>query len=211
MASCAAALLTGLLMLITSFPPGRILRRFAAINGFVLFMWLLVPWTTPGESIWSWHGLAITSQGIRLCALLTLKANAILAVFLAMLWQTSALDLARALASLHCPDKLIWILLLMERNIHLLLREWKRMIEAAKLRGFTARASRRGYGTIAALLGLLFIHAHERGQKLNEALLLAGFNGKLPFGSSLRFSFAEAVFCLFVIAISALLLLIGHV
>lgn len=211
LAACAIALFIGLLLLIAAFPPpDRCLRRFAAINLFVICMWLIVPWTTPGESIWSWQRFAITSQGIQLCALLSLKANAILAVFLAFLGQTSTLGLARALVSLHCPDKLTWILLLMERNIHLLSREWRKMLDAAKLRGFAARASKHGYRTLAVLLGLLFIRAQERGQKLNEALLLAGFSGKLPFRPHLHFALPEAGFCLLVAAISALLLMIGH-
>lgn len=209
--ACATALFTGAILLAAAFPPpGRSLRRFAAVNVFVLSMWLIVPWTTPGESIWSWHGFAITWQGLRLCALLTLKANAILAVFLAFLGQTSALALARGLSALHCPDKLTWILLLMERNIHLLSHEWKNELEAAKLRGFAASTSRHGYVTLAVLLGLLFIRAQERGQRLNEALLLAGFDGRLPFRTRLHFSFPAAFFCLLVLALAALLLLTGH-
>lgn len=161
-----------------------VLERFAAVNSFVLFLWLIVPFTTPGAPVWHWGWLKASIPGLQLCLLLTLKANSILAVFLAWLAPLSLSRLAQGLAALHCPAKLTFLILLMERNIFILKREWHNLFNAAKLRGFIAGTNFRSYRTIATLLAILLIRASDRAKKLQEAMLLAGFNGRLPFGQT---------------------------
>lgn len=182
MAACWLALAIGAAMLALARPkPEKALARLGAANLFILALWLITPWTTPGEAVLSWRGFAITRQGLDLCLALTLKANAIVAVFLALVAPLSLSGLAAGLKALRCPQKLVWLILLMERNVFILKNEWRWMLEAAKLRGFAPRTSRHTYRTLAAMLALLLARAHDRGQKLHEAMLLAGFDGSVPF------------------------------
>lgn len=182
LAACAASLILGLVMLALAHPPlAALAARFGAVNFFILFMWLIVPWTTPGQNVCHFGFMSITNEGVLLCLLATLKANAILAIFVALLFRLSMADIASALHSLRCPEKLVWLFLLMERNVALLREEWRKLAEAVKLRGFTPATSMRTYRTIAAMLALLLIGAHARGERMREALLLRGFNGSLPF------------------------------
>lgn len=208
---CLAGLAAGLIVIAAAWHGTTILlRRLAAVNIFIAFMWLLVPWSTPGPAIWNFGPLAISSTGIALCLAITLKANAIMLIFTGLLARLSLSQLAGGLASLHFPDKLAWLLLLMERNVHLLGREWRTLTEAASLRGFSARTGRHGYTTLAAMLAILFVKAQERSQKLQEALLLAGFNGSLPFRAPLRPGLAAISFLLLVTAASIALLCLNH-
>ena len=179
--------------------------RLAAANLFVLFMWLVVPLTSPGPPIWQWGFFAISATGLWLCLLLTLKANAILAVFLALVAPMSLTVLARALCGLRCPERLAWLLLLLERNVHILGREWRTLRAAASLRAFEPASGMRAYRTYGAMLAQLLLRAHDRGQRLHEAMLLAGFNGRLPWSAPLRRIGADIIFGLLVIACCLLL------
>lgn len=165
-----------------------------AVNAFVLFIWLIVPFTTSGRPLLEWGLLAPTAAGVSLCILVTLKANAILFVFMALIAPMPLSTFARSLAFLRCPERLVWLLLLMERNVHLLKREWRIIGDAAKLRAFAPRFNRRTYMTFGAMLAQLLLRAFDRGQRLREALLLAGFTGRLPHSVRLVRPLSDAVY-----------------
>lgn len=181
-AACAASLLMGAALLAWARPAmPAFAARFGAVNFFILFMWLLVPWTTPGTALWQFGPLTATRQGVMLCVIITLKANAILAIFIGLLFHASMTQLAAALHSLRCPEKLVWLFLLMDHNVALLRQEWRHLTDSAKLRGFAARTSLHSYRTMAAMLALLLIAAYDRGQRLHEAILLRGSDWRIPF------------------------------
>ena len=68
-----AALLLGL-----SRPPvPPLMRRTAAVNMFLFFLWAVVPLTMPGETLTAIGPLTVSREGVALVWLVTLKANAI--------------------------------------------------------------------------------------------------------------------------------------
>lgn len=183
-------------------------RRLLAANLFILFLWLITPFTIPGELIWQWSFFKISREGLQLAFLITLKANAIALVFLSLIAPTPLSSLGTALHQLHCPDKLTWIFLLMSRNIHILRLEWLRLTEAARLRCFRARSNLHSYKTLGSLLGLFLIRAAERSRILHEAMLLRGYNGRLPFCDELHFRLRDYLFFLGCFIVISLLLLL---
>lgn len=210
-AACIAALGVGILLLIISKAFDRALfARFAAVNFFVLFLWLFTPWATPGTIIWRWHWIAVSKEGLHLCLIVTLKANAIVAIFSALVAPLSISALARGLASLRCPARLAWLLLLMEPNIHILKREWRNLTAAAKLRAFRPRSSMAAYRTMASMLALWLARAQIRAGKLREAMLLAAFTGELQFQVRWRPQTREIPFYLFIFIAGAVLIYINY-
>lgn len=196
-----AALGIAFLLLSLCRPPlARFLKSLAAANIFILFIWLLVPFTAPGDPLFRWGFLALTRQGVDLCLLATVKGNALLIIFLAMVAPMSITCLGNALRTLHCPDKLTWLFLLMGRNIHLLAREWKSLQQAAKLRGFRPGNDKNTYRTLASMLALLLMRSHDRAMRMREAMLLRGFTGKLPAGAPLRFTSKDVLAAIFLLA-----------
>lgn len=181
--AAAASLLPGAAALAIT-RPRQLWRRIAGVNAFILLIWLTTSWTMPGPAAFSLGPLIISWPGMELCLLVTLKANAIFCIFLAFVAPLSPSGIGAGLARLHCPQKLIWIFLFTGRNIHILGREWRHLSEAARLRGFRARTDMRTYRTFASLLAILLIRASARGERLHEALLLKGFNGRLPLCGS---------------------------
>lgn len=176
--------------------PGKpAIRSLCQANAFILFLWLIVPWTTPGQEIWRWRFIVITDMGLELALLASIKANAIMLIFLTLVAPISPSMLGSALYKMKVPRQLVWMLLLMGRNIHLLAREWRRLGQAARLRGFRARANWHSYKTIAAMLAILLLRTHERAEILRQAMLLRGFSGKLPCLALPGPGWRDAAFC----------------
>lgn len=183
MGPAVAALALGLGLCFFGKPDLQItLKRLFVANLFLLLLWLTTPWTTPGDTIWQAGPLHITTQGVALCALVTVKANAVLVIFFAMTAGIGVVGLGNALLKLHCPNKLVLLFLLMGRNVAVIRLQWHKLETAAKLRGFKLQASLRAYKTFAVMLATLIIRASERAQVCHEAMLLRGFNGFLHAG-----------------------------
>lgn len=191
MTSAALGLALGIGLLILARPPLRpLIRRLAAVNVFILFLWLVTPLTTPGTPLWQWHFLRVSAEGVHLSLLVTLKSNALVCAFLALAGTMPPSELGYALERLRCPGKLVFLFLFTGRYIHLLAGEWEALMTAARLRGFRACSSMHTYRTLASLLGLLLVRAHERAQRTREAMLLRGFAGR--FRSVACFSVGRA-------------------
>ena len=176
--ACLFGLGLGCALLVPARPPlGRSLRRAGAVNLFVLFLWCVVPWTTPGEAVWNAGPLTATDAGLRLALLAALKANAIFLLFLSLTAEMDVSAMGHALRRLGCPQRLVWLLLFMGRYIHVLGAEWQALITAARLRWFQPRSDAHTWRTLATLLGLLLVRGHDRARRVHEALLLRGFTG----------------------------------
>lgn len=179
MTACCLGLGLGCVLLgLAQAPLGPLWRRLVAINIFILFLWLVTPWTTPGAVVWQWHFIQVSREGVYLSLLVTLKSNAIACVFLALVASLPAATLGHALERLGCPDKLVFLFLFTGRYIHLLAGEWQDLMTAARLRGFRPRTNLHTYRTVSSLLGLLLVRSHDRAQRTHEAMRLRGFSGR---------------------------------
>lgn len=110
---------------------------------------------------------------------MTIKANALFFVFYALVSSLSFSRLAAGLKSLKFSESLIVILLFCARGIDIFESEYRRMKEAAKLRGFEMKANKRTYQTVAAVIALLFVRAVRRSRVLDDAMKLRGFDGRI--------------------------------
>ena len=176
---CLFGLALGIALLAAARPDVRQLgRRAAAVNIFLLFLWCVTPWTTPGEPLWSLGPLTVTREGLWLSLLVSLKANAICAIFTALTTGMDIATLGHALGRLGCPQGLAWLLLFMGRYIHVIRGEWRSLMTAARLRCFVPKSNAHTWRTLATLLGLLLVRSHDRARRVHEAMLLRGFTGR---------------------------------
>ena len=176
--ACLAGLALGLALLLAARPALRELwRRACAVNIFLLFLWCVTPWTTPGNVIWSLGPIAVTGAGLWLSLLVSLKANAICAIFTALTAGMDIATLGHALRRLGCPQGLTWLVLFMGRYIHVIRDEWHALMTAARLRCFVPKSNAHTWRTLATLLGLLLVRSHDRARRVHEAMLLRGFTG----------------------------------
>jgi cobalt/nickel transport system permease protein len=177
--------------------PGRLLRRLLAANGFILFLWLTVPPSLPGEVLCSLGPLHYSREGLRLALLVSLKANAILLCFLALLEGLPLPLVGCALDRLRLPPKLVFLFLFTCRYIHVIAEERQKLWTAAALRGFAPRASMHTYRTLGNLLGLIFVNSYDRSRRVHEAMLLRGFNGVFHTVTELQARRRDRLFCVF--------------
>ena len=166
------------LMGISRLPLWEVVKRVALVNGFVLFFWFVIPFTYPGEGVLSLGPLTATREGILICARITLKSNAILLAFIGLIATSSIASLGAALGRLGVPGKMVHLLLLNYRYIFVMEEEYHRLVRSLTVRGFQPSTRVHTYKTFAYLVGMLFVRASERAERVYMAMLCRGFCGK---------------------------------
>jgi cobalt/nickel transport system permease protein len=161
-------------------------KRLIAVNGLILFIWLVLPLTHSGESIFNIGPFALSREGIILSAQITLKSNAILLSVIALISSMSLVTLGHALAHLKIPEKMVFLFLMTVRYIFVIQSEYQRLVRAMKIRGFKPGTNIHTYKTYAYLIGIIFLRASAMAQRVHQAMLCRGFSGK--FYSLYKFS-----------------------
>jgi cobalt/nickel transport system permease protein len=174
-----AALLIAVILIAVSRQNLRtVAKRLLAVNSLILFFWVLLPLTYQGEALFYIKSLPVSRAGIILSAQMTLKSNAILLVFIAMIAPMPFNTLGYALEQLHFPPKMVYLLLLSYRYIFVIEAEYHKLIRAAKMRGFSPKTNLHTYKTVAWLVGMLFVRASKRADRVYQAMVCRGFNGR---------------------------------
>jgi len=191
-ATMAAALAVAVLLAaLARLPLGGLLRRMAPVNAFVLAMWLLLPLTGPGASL---RPLSLSAEGCRLAAAVTLKANAVVLTFTALVATMEPVAFGHALHHLRVPDKLAHLLLFTIRYVDVLAHERLRLARAMKVRCFRPRVSLHTYRSIAHVVGMLLVHSFDRSERVLAAMKCRGFRGKFHLLDHFRAGPRDAVF-----------------
>jgi cobalt/nickel transport system permease protein len=178
-ATAAGGLGLGVILLLAArLPLGLIGRRLLLVNGFIGFLWLTLPLTYPGETLFTLGPLTVSRAGVLLAGLITLKTNAIIMIFISLLATSSVADLGHAMARLHLPDKLCLLLLFSYRYIFVINQEYQRLVRAAKLRGFKPGTNLHTYRTFAHLFGMTLVKSWNRAERVRQAMMLRGFKGR---------------------------------
>lgn len=187
-----SCLLAGL----SRYPVRDIAKRVAVVNGLILFFWFVVPLTFGGEPLLGLGPFTVYREGVLLSARITLKSNAIVLAFISLISSISIATLGHVLDRLLVPTKIVYLLLLTYRYLFVIEQEYERLVRSAKVRGFRPSTNMHTYRTFAYFLGMLFVRASERGERVYQAMLCRGFKGKfysLHEFSSSRLDWAGAV------------------
>jgi cobalt/nickel transport system permease protein len=178
-ATAAAGLALGLvLLLLARLPLRAVLRRLLVVNGFTLFLAVLLPLTYDAGPYLSFSFLEVSQPGLRLAGLIALKTNAILCAVLALLSTSRVPELGRALRWWRVPGKLCWLLLFSYRYLFLIHEEYARLRRAAAMRCFVPRTGLHTYATYGNLLGMTLVRSWNRSRRVGQAMVLRGFAGE---------------------------------
>jgi cobalt/nickel transport system permease protein len=170
-ALAAAVVLTGLARLRAP----EVLKRLLVVNGFIIFIWVAVPLTFPGEALFHLGPLTAAREGVALAGRITLKSNAIVLAFIALVATMPVATAGHALHRLRVPDKIVHLLLMTYRYIFVLEQEYQRLVRAAAIRGFQPGTNLHTYRTYAYLVGMLLVKAVDRAERVHWAMLCRGF------------------------------------
>jgi cobalt/nickel transport system permease protein len=174
----AALALSATLVALARLRTAEVLKRLLVVNGLVVFIWAVVPFTFPGEPLFEIGPLRAAREGVELAARITLKSNAIVLAFMALVATMPFATAGHALHRLRVPDKIVHLLLMTYRYIFVLEQEYQRLVRAARIRGFRPGTNLHTYRTYAYLVGMLFVRAVERAERVRWAMLCRGFKRK---------------------------------
>lgn len=152
--------------------------RLLVVNSFTLFLWLTLPLTYPGAELGSVGPLSVTREGLELAALITVKTNGIVLVCIALIATSPVSDIGHALDKMRFPTKICLILIFSYRYIFVIFQEFQRLVRAAKLRCFAAGTNLHTYRTYGYLFAMTLLKSWHRAERVSQAMMLRGFNGK---------------------------------
>jgi cobalt/nickel transport system permease protein len=148
-------------------PPGVLIRRWL---GFLVLVGFLAVMVAPGHPDRERLGLVVV-----VLAILAKNSMAFLAMMV-LVHVTPFRVLLAAMGRLGMPPLIVSTLQFMERQIHILVDELARMVQARRSRSFR-RSGRLDYGLLTGLIGMLFLRSFERGERVHAAMLARGWDG----------------------------------
>ena len=175
-------------------PLRSLIRRLMLVNGFILFLWLVLPFSVPGPVLFSLGGLQATVPGIEHSLHITLKANAVIIVCITLVATMSVAALGNALQALGVPPKICQLLLMTYRYIFVFEEESRRLHRAAVLRGFAPSTTMHTYRTYAYMVGMILVRAFERASRVQDAMVCRGFKGRFYCLTTYRAAGGDWVF-----------------
>lgn len=177
-------------------PARPLARRLLHINLFMALLFLTLPTTTPGEPAFSIFSLPFSRVGLHLAAMITLKANAIVLAFTALLGTVELSALGHALQHLRVPDRLIHLFLFTLRYLDVIHHAYEDLLRAMKARGFRPRMDLHTYRSYGSLMAMLLVRSLERAERVMDAMKCRGFKGRFLTYRPFDFHRRDAVFCL---------------
>lgn len=189
----------------------EVAKRIAVVNGFVIFFWFVIPFTYPGEPVLCLGPLTATREGVLISARITIKSNAILLMFIALIATSSIASLGAALGRLGVPRKMVYLLLLNYRYIFVMEEEYRRLVRSVAVRGFQPSTRVHTYRTFAYLVGMLFVRASERAERVYMAMLCRGFRGEFHSLHEFSRSKADTLWLCFTLAVLSSIIILNWV
>ncbi|CAA7626172.1 ABC-type cobalt transport system, permease component CbiQ and related transporters [Candidatus Terasakiella magnetica] len=169
-----------ILALLARLPVVRTLRRMLVLEGFMLVVLALLPFSIPGRVVAEVLGFAASAEGLTRAAQITLKANAITVAVFALLGTLEVVALGRALARLGAPERLVHLFLFTVRYLDVLDREYRRLRLAMRARAFRPATGPHCWCSIGYLFGMLMVRSLERAERIDAAMRCRGFTGRFP-------------------------------
>ncbi|MDR1607483.1 MAG: cobalt ECF transporter T component CbiQ [Deltaproteobacteria bacterium] len=179
------------------------LTKLLAINAFLLFIWLLLPFSfsTPGTAIQRLGPLVVTQEGLDLSILLSLKALAITLGAMAITRASSVFELLAGAKGLGAPEKLLAIFQLMTRYISVIGQQYARLRQAMRVRGFQGRSDLRSLRAYANLAGYMLVGGLDRAERIHAAMICRGYNGRFWFRGDFKIKPLDLGFVCLILAL----------
>lgn len=190
-------------LLLARLPFKKVIMRLLMTNGLILLLWVFLPFTSKGESLFTIGPLVGTKEGIIYSATITIKSNAIVMTLMAFVATMPMFTMGWAMRSLHMPDKIVYLISFAYRYIHVIDTEYRRLMHAIKIRGFYPKNNLHTYKTYAYLVGMLLVKSYDRAKRVQAAMLCRGFTGRFYDLSQFSFTTFDWLFLMLLILMTA--------
>jgi len=199
----SALILSAILIGISRVSLKEVFSRMVIVNALTLLLWLVLPITFSGKILTRVGPFTVYLPGLILAARITLKSNAILLAFIALIATMPFSALGHAMYRLRVPEKIVYLLLMTYRYIFVIEEEYRRLMRAAKIRGFRPGANANTYRTYSYVIGMLFVRAAARAERIHQAMQCRGFKGKFYSLQEFQMTSASWVFAIMMTAVIA--------
>jgi cobalt/nickel transport system permease protein len=197
-----ALLMAAAALLLARLPFSALSHRLRHVEGFMIVLFLLLPFTLPGKPLLVIGPLIATHEGVMRAAMIALKVNASVMVLFAFVASLEPVRLGRALSDLGLPQILVHLFLLMIRYIAVFQTERQRLMDAMRARGFVARSSWHTWRSLGNLAGMTLVRSLDRAERVGEAMSCRAFSGRFALISPMRFGYRDATAGLAVVLIA---------
>ena len=201
------SLTLGLLIVLTAKVPAReLIKRLIPVNMLILFLWLFLPFTFGGEPLFFMGSLAVTREGVFYATRISIKSNAMMLMLIALAASTPIFFIGHAMHQLKIPKNIVHLFFFTYRYIHAIYREYLRLKNSIKIRGFIPKTNLHTYKTFAYMVGMLLVRSFDRAHRVHNAMLCRGFKGDLYSLKKFSFKTNDIVSIIFM---TAMILIMG--
>lgn len=180
-----AAMVFGLALLLAILGrPDRLQwRRMLHVEGFLLLLFLTLPFTMTGPIVATLGPLTVSSTGLARAALIALKVSACMLVVTVLLDGLDPVRLGATLQALRVPERFSRLLVMTARYVGLIREEARRLGQSMRARGFRPRSSHHTWRAYGNLVGMILVRALDRAERVEEAMLCRGHAGRFPYAA----------------------------
>jgi len=178
-ATLAALCLAGAMATASGWRLRDLLLRLVPMEAFMVLLLVTLPFAVPGEAVLTAGPLSASREGLLSALLMALKANAVVLTLLGLVGSLEPVVFGHALARLGVPYKLVHLLLLTVRQVHLLHQELLRLRQAMRARAFVPRSDCHTWRSYGNLVGMLLVRSLDRSRRMLAAMRCRGFDGRL--------------------------------
>ncbi|MDO9465297.1 MAG: cobalt ECF transporter T component CbiQ [bacterium] len=199
-----------ILLFLSRIPFSFVLKHLRWVILSVLFFFIIMPLTVPGQKTIILSVIGVSHEGLRLSSLIALRAISICMIIFPMIGTMEFHKTIKALQRLKFPNKLIQLVMFTYRYIFVLLGELAKMSTAAKARLFKRGTNIHTLKITGNLIGMLFIRAFERTQRMYNAMVSRGYKGSIKTLDEFKLSNNDFLKASLIIIMAVMLHLTGH-
>ncbi|MFD2172579.1 energy-coupling factor transporter transmembrane component T family protein [Rhodobacter lacus] len=155
-------------------------RRLIHLEAFLALLFVTLPFSVPGAALLSLGPVTLTDAGLARTLTLAAKVTASVLLLAALFAGTAPEHLGAAARAAHLPERLIRIFLGLVRYLALIRAEMARAQEAMRARAFHPGTNRHSWRAYGWLIGRMLMRALARADRVEEAMRLRGYAGRLP-------------------------------
>lgn len=184
-----------------------VLTRLALVNSFILFLWFFLPFSHPGRVVFELGPFKATEEGFFYTLTITLKSNAIILTLISLIATSTVFSLVHALRHLKAPDKLVHLFFFTFRYFQVIHGEYHRLRDAMRVRCFRPGTNMHTYRSLAYLVGMLLVRSFDRAERVHQAMLCRGYQGKFWLLDHFHSERRDAVFLAIMLGFTLILAL----
>ncbi|MFW5804511.1 MAG: cobalt ECF transporter T component CbiQ [bacterium] len=167
------------LVLICKIPVGFIIKRLKWVLFFVFALLVIIPITSSGNVIFTLSFITVTKQGLILASTISLKALSATLLVFPMISTMPFITFIRALEQLKIPSKLVQMISFIYRYIFVISDELHKTRLSVQSRNVKKKSYFFKNKILGSIIGMIIIRSYERGERIRDAMLSRGYNGKI--------------------------------